>query len=97
MLDGLRWQELFLGADSLLVKDPKYVKYPDELYDWTWAESPQERRQKLMPFVWNQIIKMGQIHGNRKLGSRVNLTNNLWFSKSIQWKYRTQWQTSSAS
>ena len=79
-LDGLRWQELFLGADSLLVKNPRYVKYPDELYDWTWAESPQERRKKLMPFVWNQIIKMGQIYGNRKLGSRVNLTNNFWFS-----------------
>ena len=25
-LDGLRWQELFSGADSLLVKNKKYVK-----------------------------------------------------------------------
>ena len=25
-LDGLRWQELFSGADSLLVKNENYVK-----------------------------------------------------------------------
>jgi hypothetical protein len=79
-LDGLRWQELFSGADSLLVKNTKYVKHPDALYDKTWAISPQERRRKLMPFVWNQAIKIGQIHGNRKLGNKVNLTNSMWFS-----------------
>ena len=30
-LDGLRWQELFLGADSLLVKNKNYVKHPEKL------------------------------------------------------------------
>lgn len=79
-LDGLRWQELFFGADSLLVKNKKYVKHPDKLYNWTWAATKQERRLALMPFIWNQVIKMGQIHGNRKLGSKVNLTNGMWFS-----------------
>ena len=79
-LDGLRWQELFSGVDSLLVKNPKYVKDPDALYAWTWAVSPQKRRRKLMPFVWNQVVKMGQIHGNRNLGSKVNLKNGMWFS-----------------
>ena len=33
-----------------------------------------------MPFVWTQVVKMGQIHGNRTLGSKVNLTNGMWFS-----------------
>jgi len=79
-LDGLRWQELFFGADSLLVKNKKYVKHPDKLYNWTWAATKQERRLALMPFIWNRVIKMGQIHGNRKLGSKVNLTNGMWFS-----------------
>ena len=79
-MDGLRWQELFLGVDSLLVKNKKYVKHTDELYNKTWAASPLDRRKKLMPFVWTQVIKMGQIHGNRKLGSKVNLTNGMWFS-----------------
>ena len=79
-LDGLRWQELFSGADSLLVKNKNYVKHPEELYEQTWAASPQERRIKLMPFIWKKGVKMGQIYGNRNLGSKVNLTNGMWFS-----------------
>ena len=79
-LDGLRWKELFFGADSLLVKNKKYVKNPEKLCDWFWSATPQERRSALMPFIWGQVIKMGQIHGNRKLGSKVNLTNGMWFS-----------------
>ena len=79
-LDGLRWQELFSGADALLVKNKKYVKHTEALYEQTWAPSPQERRKKLMPFVWTQVVKMGQIHGNRTLGSKVNLSNGMWFS-----------------
>lgn len=79
-LDGLRWQELFSGADSLLVKNKKYVKHPDKLYHWTWAATSLERRSALMPFIWKEVVKMGQIHGNRRLGSKVNLTNDMWFS-----------------
>ena len=31
-LDGLRWQELFSGADSLLVSNEQYVKHLDKVY-----------------------------------------------------------------
>jgi len=79
-LDGLRWQELFSGADSLLVRNEKYVKHPEALYEWTWGATPQERRLALMPFVWQKVVKMGQIYGNRNLGNQVNLTNGMWFS-----------------
>lgn len=79
-LDGLRWQELFSGADSLLVKNEKYVEHPEKLYKMYWAPSPEERRSRLMPFVWNQVVKMGQIYGNRTLDNKVNLTNGMWFS-----------------
>ncbi|MDX1364159.1 MAG: alkaline phosphatase family protein [Arenibacter latericius] len=68
-VDGLRWQEVFQGADSLLIKDKKY-----------WAESPDERRKKLMPFFWETIKKQGQLYGNRELGNKVNLKNEYWFS-----------------
>ena len=27
--DGLRWQEVFTGADSVLVSDPKFAKNPE--------------------------------------------------------------------
>ena len=79
-LDGLRWQELFSGADSLLVQNENYVKYPKQLYEANWRETPQERRSILMPFIWNKAVKIGQIYGNRNLGSKVNLTNGMWFS-----------------
>ena len=79
-LDGLRWQELFLGADSLLVKNKNHGKQPKKLDNWGWKERPKDRRLALMPFSWNEVIEMGQIFGNRNLGSKVNLSNGMWFS-----------------
>ncbi|PIB35955.1 phosphoglyceromutase [Reichenbachiella sp. 5M10] len=79
-LDGLRWQELFAGADSLLVDDSKYVENPEELTEMFWVNDPLQRREILMPFFWNTIAKQGQLYGNRKYGSKVNCSNNMWFS-----------------
>jgi hypothetical protein len=79
-LDGFRWQELFMGADSLLVTNKEYVHNPDMLKNTYWRDTPKERREALLPFVWGQVSKMGQLHGNRNLDSKVNLTNTMWFS-----------------
>ena len=79
-LDGLRWQELFTGADPLIIKNENFVKDPDDLYSCAWENKQEKRRSLLMPFVWNEIVKIGQIFGNRNLGSKVNLTNKLLFS-----------------
>ena len=79
-LDGFRWQELFTGADSLLIGNKDYVHDVEMLKDAFWRGTPGERREALLPFFWNQVEKMGQIHGNRKLGSQVDLTNSMWFS-----------------
>ncbi|MAU14945.1 MAG: phosphoglyceromutase [Muricauda sp.] len=79
-LDGFRWQELFTGADSLLIGNSDYVDDTDMLKEAFWRETPEERREALLPFLWGQVEKMGQIHGNRVLGSKVNLTNTMWFS-----------------
>ncbi len=79
-LDGLRWQELFYGADSLLVDDSGYVDDPEGLTTQFWHADYNKRREMLMPFVWNTIAKKGQLYGNRKYGSKVNCTNQRWFS-----------------
>lgn len=79
-LDGFRWQELFTGADSLLVGNKDYVNEVDMLKEAFWKDTPEQRRVALMPFFWNHVEKMGQIHGNRNLRSKVNLTNSMWFS-----------------
>ncbi len=78
--DGLRWQELFSGADSLLVDDSGYVKDPGALTGQYWNEDPMVRRETLMPFFWQTIAKEGQLYGNRDLGSKVNCSNQMWFS-----------------
>ncbi|MGB3151075.1 MAG: phosphoglyceromutase [Maribacter sp.] len=79
-LDGLRWQELFSGADPLLVANGAYVNDTIELKEKFWRKTPKERRENLMPFIWKEVTKIGQIHGNRNLGSKVDLTNKMWFS-----------------
>lgn len=79
-LDGLRWQELFGGADSTLIGDKTYVDNPDELKGLFWKEDQKTRRETLMPFFWSVIAKEGQLYGNRWKGSMVNCTNQMWFS-----------------
>nr|WP_315155376.1 alkaline phosphatase family protein [uncultured Flavobacterium sp.] len=79
-LDGFRWQELFTGADSKLVGNKKYVEDTTALKEKFWRNTPAERRTALMPFFWNEVTKMGQLHGNRNQESNVNLTNTMWFS-----------------
>lgn len=79
-LDGFRWQELFNGADSLLIEDSGYVENPEMLTEQFWNTDPIIRREMLLPFVWSVIKDNGQIYGNRKYGSKVNCTNQMWFS-----------------
>jgi hypothetical protein len=79
-LDGLRWQELYSGADSLLIDDSGYVEDPEALTERFWNKDPLKRREMLMPFFWGTIAKEGQLYGNRKFGNKVNCSNNMWFS-----------------
>jgi hypothetical protein len=86
MIDGMRWQEVFRGADPELIKTlgPDALGSPQEraaraqqLY---WRASASERRQALMPFLWNVMSVQGQIFGNRDMGSDSHVTNGLNFS-----------------
>jgi hypothetical protein len=79
-LDGLRWQELYTGADSALVANKTYVRDPLGLKKLFWAETPEERRKTLMPFFWTTIAEKGQLFGNRRYGNKVNCSNKMWFS-----------------
>ena len=79
-LDGMRWQEVFKGADSLLVDDTGMVKVPGSLIEDFWDENPVERRKMLMPFFWNTLATEGQIYGNRAYGNKVDNSNKMWFS-----------------
>jgi hypothetical protein len=81
MADGLRWQEVFCGADeSLLTKDRGGVADPARVRKEFWRETAEERRAALMPFTWGVIVKDGQLYGNRRKQSTGRVTNGLNFS-----------------
>ncbi|MFT3705207.1 MAG: hypothetical protein QM802_22765 [Agriterribacter sp.] len=81
-MDGYRWKELFGGADSVLFFNKKYYSQDSQwLSQKYWAATATERREKLMPFVWNTIAKKGQLYGNRDFGNTVNIRNKYWFSR----------------
>lgn len=79
--DGLRWQDLFRGMDPILEsrKDASMDK-ADDIRNRFDGAGPEERRRKLMPFVWETIAKEGVLLGNRDKGSKVSLRNKRLFS-----------------
>ena len=81
MTDGLRWQEVFNGAEAALIdKDRGGVGDVEALRKAFWRETPEARREALMPFLWSVIAKQGQVWGNRNAGSEASVTNGFNFS-----------------
>ena len=80
--DGLRWQEVFTGADPTLLNEANGGIWDKEadLRREFWREDPGERRRALLPFLWNTVAVRGQIFGNQALGSVARVTNGLAFS-----------------
>jgi hypothetical protein len=74
-LDGFRWQEVFEGSDMRIASNEKYVKKEKEISQFCDG-SELERRNTLMPFLWNVIAAQGQLYGNRELDNKVNCTNH---------------------
>ena len=78
--DGLRWQEVYNGADSFLITHPDYVEDIEATKQAYWRATPEERREVLMPFTWSYIKDHGCLIGNRDLGSQMQVANIHWFS-----------------
>jgi hypothetical protein len=80
-LDGMRWQEVFGGADTALFRQSKHYFTDRKALNKDFGQaSPEQRRQALMPFLWGTVAKQGQLYGNRPAGSSVNVTNTMRFS-----------------
>lgn len=79
--DGLRWQELYQGMDTVLANDKAFNQGDSSgIYGAFWSADAGERRKKLMPFMWSAIAARGQLYGNRLLGNKVDNANPHWFS-----------------
>lgn len=79
-LDGMRWQEVFGGADSALINNTKYTKDTAGTKSKYWSNNADERRKKLFPFLWSTVAQQGQLYGNRHYNNYVNNANPYWFS-----------------
>lgn len=79
-IDGLRWQEIYGGADEMLINEGRYVSDIDKTKMRYWRATPEERRAVLMPFVWSHVVKNGYMLGNRNKGSQMQVANKMWFS-----------------
>lgn len=77
--DGLRWQDVFRGADTSLMSQQNALK-DKRVKEKYWRADLAERRKALLPFLWTTVASQGQIHGNRDVGSRANVSNAMWFS-----------------
>lgn len=80
-MDGLRWQELFGGADQrLMTKEAGDVDDEAELKQRFYRDDEIERREQLMPFFWSVVAKQGQVFGDPNQDSEVRVTNGHFFS-----------------
>jgi hypothetical protein len=80
--DGLRWQEIFGGADPALLDEAAHSGWTSEsdLRRKYGADDAALRREMLFPFLWGTVAKSGQLFGNEWLGSVARVTNSMWFS-----------------
>ncbi len=80
--DGLRWQEIFSGADAALLNEKEGGSWLEEkdLRQRYWREDAASRRKLLFPFLWGTVALQGQIFGNQTQGSIARVTNGKAYS-----------------
>lgn len=75
VLDGMRWQEVFEGADSVLINKTQFTRNKDRVKSRFWDDDFKKRREKLMPFLWNTVVSKGVAYGNRNFENTADVTN----------------------
>lgn len=69
-IDGVRWQEVFAGADPTLYQQSQWVKTPELIR----AFKPGQP-ELLMPFLHKTVKQQGITVGDRSQGSAINVSN----------------------
>ncbi|WP_165249352.1 alkaline phosphatase family protein [Paludisphaera soli] len=77
--DGLRWQEVFSGADpALMNKQDGGVADVEVLKKAYGQETPEARREALLPFLSKVVARQGRLYGDA--GNEGRVTNGKNFS-----------------
>jgi len=69
-IDGVRWQEVFAGADPQLYQQSRWVKTPELIRQFKPAQA-----ESLMPFLHKVVSQQGIMVGDRSQGSAINVSN----------------------
>ena len=56
-IDGLRWQEVFRGYQDDVLNLDEFKAHKSRLEKQFSGENVQQKRQKLMPFLWQVVSK----------------------------------------
>jgi len=80
-LDGVRWQEIFGGADRRLITGRDGGTADTSLtLGRFWRDDLDARRRALLPFLWGTVAERGMVLGDSSRGSAVRVTNGMRFS-----------------
>jgi hypothetical protein len=80
-LDGLRWQEVFTGAeDRLMSKELGRAEDAAALRKAFGGDTAKTRREALLPFLWTVVASRGQLLGNPEKDSHARVSNPHRFS-----------------
>ena len=82
-LEGVRTQELFGGMDPVIANAPEPesgIYEIDVMKKRYWRDTPEARREALMPFFWKTLVPAGVVYGNQAKGSSATVQNDQWFS-----------------
>ena len=79
-IDGIRWQEIFSGADSTLLFSAKINTDPKLSQQAFWNPDVTSRRQMLTPFLTSLAFAKGRLYGNRYVQNKMSVENPYRFS-----------------
>jgi hypothetical protein len=79
-VDGVRWQEVFRGADATLLADQRFTPKDYNSFTAHQTAGAEKARAQLMPFFWEVVAARGSVLGDRDHGSTMRVTNPWWFS-----------------
>ena len=80
-LDGVRTQEMFAGLDETIAVHDQQQVYSDmeAMRKRYGGETPESRRNALLPVFWNQLAPQGVVLGNARYDNHVLVQNKaLW-------------------
>lgn len=78
VIDGVRWQEVFRGADPAIAADKERTVKSEEIAARFVA--PADRAAALTPFLHDMTAKGGVLIGDRDHGGCMRVANRYWFS-----------------